>query len=69
MVGRLFSFELLPFSFREFLAAEDREILQKLNTKHPSEIIAADFDIKKGSGTNINVRISASFQYATTPAH
>jgi uncharacterized protein len=59
MVGRIFNFELLPFSFREFLAAEDREILNLLNSKLPPEIVTADLNVKKGVGKEINKRLSS----------
>jgi len=57
MVGRIFDFELLPFSFREYLSIEDPEIFAMLNKKFNSAAIF-DFNIEHGFGEEINKRIS-----------
>ena len=57
MVGRIFDFELLPFSFREYLSIEDSEIFELLNKKfNPSDFL--DFNAANGFGGNMNARIS-----------
>lgn len=57
MVGRMFSFELLPFSFREYLLVEDPEIFTLLDKKFKSSDLL-DFEVARGFGENINKRIS-----------
>lgn len=57
MVGRMFSFELLPFSFREYLLVEDPEIFALLDKKFKSSDLL-DFEVARGFGENINKRIS-----------
>ena len=61
MVGRMFDFELLPFSFREYLTAEDPELFNLLEKKFsPSALL--DFDASKGFGKEINRRISSQLE-------
>src|SRR3989344_5671407 len=61
MVGRMFDFELLPFSFREYLTAEDPELFNLLEKKFsPSALL--DFDVSKGFGKEINRRISSQLE-------
>lgn len=57
MVGRIFDFELLPFSFREYLSVEDSELFNLLNKKFSSSALL-NFDVSKGFGEEINKRIS-----------
>lgn len=57
MVGRIFDFELLPFSFREYLSLEDPEIFILLSKKFDSNVVF-DFNINQGFGKEINERIS-----------
>lgn len=57
MVGRIFNFELLPFSFREFLSIKDKELYELLNEKIPVDKILS-FKIKQGFGEAINIRIN-----------
>ncbi len=51
LVGRLFSFELLPFSFYEFLLVKDKRIAKIYNEKHAlvKQLLLErkDFEIKK----------------------
>jgi len=61
MVGRIFNFELLPFSFREYLSIEDPEIFTVLDKKFNSADIF-DFNIKQGFGEEINRRISGRLE-------
>lgn len=57
MVGRIFDFELLPFSFREYLSVEDSELLELLNQRI-GLFDVFNFDIKSGFGDEINKRIA-----------
>lgn len=57
MVGRIFNFELLPFSFREFLSIKDKELSELLNEKIPIKNLLS-FKIKQGFGDAINSRIN-----------
>ncbi|EKE11288.1 MAG: hypothetical protein ACD_15C00111G0017 [uncultured bacterium] len=56
MVGRIFDFELLPFSFREYLSVEDPELSSLINKKFDSLDIF-NFQISQGFGEEINKRI------------
>ncbi|MFH0854017.1 MAG: ATP-binding protein [bacterium] len=55
MVGRLFDFYLMPFSFREFLSYKDPELCNLLKQKITASIF--DFDIRNGFGLEINKRL------------
>ena len=57
MVGRIFNFELLPFSFREYLSAKDPEIFALLSKSFSADALL-NFDIAKGFGAEINSRIA-----------
>lgn len=57
MVGRMFDFEILPFSFREYLSAIDAE-LYSLITSKLSSFSFEDFKISKGFGKEINERLA-----------
>lgn len=58
MVGRMINFELLPFSFREFLSFENKELFGFLQKKiNRGDIF--DFDVKGGFGNSINARLAA----------
>jgi len=61
MVGRLFDFKLLPFSFREFLSAKDKELFNLLDRKIDSESIFA-FNVKNGFGQEINRRLAKALE-------
>lgn len=56
MVGRIFEFTLLPFSFREFLSFRDRELFSLLQEMSLENII--DFDASKAFGAEINSRLA-----------
>lgn len=58
MVGRMINFELLPFSFREFLSFENKELFDLLQKKIKHSSIF-DFDAKNGFGNSINARLAA----------
>jgi len=58
MVGRLLDFEILPFSFREYLSFENKE-LQKI-IEDSGDIF--DFKIKSGFGNEINKRLSRELE-------
>lgn len=55
MVGRLFAFTLLPFSFREFLSFRDRELHTLIEQKSFGRI--PDFDQTKRFGEEITRRL------------
>lgn len=57
MVGRIFNFELLPFSFREFLSVKDKELREIINEKILIKNFLS-FKIKQGFGDAINNRIN-----------
>ncbi|MEI7425478.1 MAG: ATP-binding protein [Candidatus Moraniibacteriota bacterium] len=57
MVGRIFDFELLPFSFREYLSNEDPELFAMINKKFASLDIF-NFKSGQGFGAEINKRIA-----------
>ncbi|MBU4360744.1 ATP-binding protein [Patescibacteria group bacterium] len=57
MVGRIFNFELWPFSFREFLSIKDKELFNLLNKRFKKESLL-NFKIKQGFGKEINQRLS-----------
>lgn len=60
MVGRLLSFELQPFSFREHLSAKDNDLHQLLTKKVPN---ALSFSAKKNIfGVEINNRLKSYFE-------
>ena len=56
MVGRMLDFRLAPFSFREFLSFENKELFDLLDNRiKPSSILK--FNIKNGFGAEINKRL------------
>lgn len=57
MVGRLLEFEMLPFSFREFLSSKDKDLANILENKNILNI--AKFNIKNGFGAEINRRLAS----------
>lgn len=60
MVGRLLSFELLPFSLREYLSAKDNDLLQLVNNKVPevlSPVVPSDIFTSA-----INERLRSHFE-------
>ncbi|OGE91833.1 MAG: hypothetical protein A3C85_02585 [Candidatus Doudnabacteria bacterium RIFCSPHIGHO2_02_FULL_48_21] len=61
MVGRLFDFKLLPFSFREFLSVADTELFVLLNKQiDPASFLR--FHAKKGFGPAINKRLAGRLE-------
>lgn len=61
MVGRLFDFKLMPFSFREFLSAKNKELFDILDKKiNPDSIF--DFNVKNGFGQEINRRLAEALE-------
>jgi len=60
MVGRLLEFSLMPFSFREFLSARDREIFNILPDKTGWNLF--EFEIKNSFGQEINDRLIKLFE-------
>lgn len=56
MVGRLFDFHLLPFSFREYLSASNKDLLSLLVKKVNSGSLL-NFNIKQGFGNEVNSRL------------
>ena len=56
MVGRMLDFQLLPFSFREFLSFQDKELYRLLERRVNTDSFL-DFDIKNGFGEQINKRL------------
>jgi uncharacterized protein len=59
MVGRIFNFELAPFSFKEF-ASMDRELDPLLKKINPEMLF--DFQIKAGFGAEINQRLAKKLE-------
>lgn len=61
MVGRMLDFELLPFSFREYLSLYDEDlsavVRKRIGSRAPWE-----FDIQRGLGNQLNVRLSAALE-------
>jgi len=56
MVGRMLDFKLAPFSFREFLFFENKELFDLLDNKiKPISILK--FNVKNGFGAEINKRL------------
>lgn len=61
MVGRMIDFRLLPFSFREFLFFENKELFDLLENKiNPNSILK--FNLKNGFGVEINKRLTAALE-------
>ncbi len=58
MVGRIFDFELLPFSFREYLSLADPEIFALLDKRFSSSDFL-NFEAAKGFGDEVNKKMSA----------
>jgi predicted AAA+ superfamily ATPase len=57
MVGRMLDFNLMPFSFREFLSVKDQEIHELLKKRiDPASFL--NFNTKSGFGGQINKRLS-----------
>lgn len=61
LVGRMFKFQLHPFSFREFLLAKDKKLLEVLDGRFP-EIFSSGFSPKKFLGDEINQRLQKYFE-------
>lgn len=61
MVGRMFNFELLPFSFREYLLAKDKDLYNLLEKKNSAPDILS-FNIKNGFSANINQRLTMALE-------
>lgn len=57
MIGRLFKFELWPFSFREFVSVKDKELYHLLN-KRLKGVSLLNFKRQQGFGSEINRRLS-----------
>lgn len=56
MVGRMLDFRLSPFSFREFLSFENKELFNLLENRiNPNFILK--FNVKNGFGAEINKRL------------
>ena len=61
MVGRMIDFRLSPFSFREFLFFENKELFDLLENKiNPNSILK--FNLKNGFGAEINKRLTAALE-------
>lgn len=60
MVGRLLEFQLMPFSFREFLLAKDREMFTLLENISGADIFS--FNLKDAPGREINSRLAARLE-------
>src|SRR3989338_4006661 len=56
MVGRLIEFSLMPFSFREFLSAKDREMFIILENISEADIFS--FNMQDAPGREINNRLA-----------
>ena len=56
MVGRLIEFSLMPFSFREFLSAKDREMFIILENISEADIFS--FNMQDAPGREINNRLT-----------
>lgn len=61
MVGRMFDFEILPFSFREYLSAVDIELYNLITSKLPSFLLE-DFKTSEGFGKEINKRLAKKLE-------
>lgn len=61
MVGRMLDFQLMPFSFREFLSFTDEELFNILDKKI-SGVSVLKFNIENGFGEQINNRLSAALE-------
>ncbi|MFH0955966.1 MAG: ATP-binding protein [Candidatus Falkowbacteria bacterium] len=60
LVGRLIEFSLMPFSFREFLSAKDREMFVILENISSADIFS--FNLKDVLGREINSRLAARLE-------
>jgi uncharacterized protein len=61
MVGRMFDFEILPFSFREYLLAIDVELHDLINSRTQSFSLES-FKISQGFGNEINKRLAKKLE-------
>ena len=61
MVGRMFNFTLLPFSFREFLSYADVELFNLIQERMP-DIFPPDFKLNNTFGDEINRRLENLFE-------
>ncbi len=61
MVGRMFSFTLLPFSFREYLSYAERELWSLVRKRIPN-IFSTDFRLSQAFGDEINQRLRQRFE-------
>lgn len=60
MVGRLIEFSLMPFSFREFLSAKDREMFTVLENIRSQDIFS--FNLESALGREMNSRLAARLE-------
>lgn len=61
MVGRMLNFELMPFSFREFLAFKDKDLSQAVRTKIDIKKFT-NLNVQKGFGNAINKRLAEQLE-------
>ena len=61
LVGRIFNFTLLPFSFREYLAYTDKQIYSLLLKRMP-DISFLNFRLKQSFGEVINKKLEKLFE-------
>lgn len=61
MVGRMLDFQLLPFSFREFLSFQDKELYRLLERRINTDSFL-NFNIKNGFGEQINKRLAEKLE-------
>ncbi|MCL5986299.1 MAG: ATP-binding protein [Actinobacteria bacterium] len=61
MVGRIFNFTLLPFSFREFLSYVNVELFNLIKERIP-DIFSSDFKLDNAFGDEINQRLENLFE-------
>lgn len=61
MVGRLLKFNLWPFSFREFIGSQDRELYRIMEKRIP-DIFSSKFRIKDSFGKELNLKIQSLFE-------
>lgn len=61
LVGRMFKFQLYPFSFREFLLARDKQLFNLLHSRVP-DIFSPKLSFGRFPGEEINSRIREYFE-------
>lgn len=62
MVGRMFNFTLLPFSFREFLEFYNKELFELLSARFALKFSFDKFQAKDAFGTEVNSRLTTLFE-------